>query len=91
VPVWREEAIEDLLAIVDYITQAADRLVAVDFGDRLFADAAKLDTMPSMGRKGRERGTREWVLHPNYIAIYRITKAGQVEILNIVPTRKLWS
>ena len=35
-----------------------------------------------MGRAGRVHGTRELVLHKNYLAIYR-AKGGDVEILRI--------
>ena len=42
----------------------------------------KLQTHPGMGKAGRVPGTRELVLHKNYIAIYRV-KGDDVEILRI--------
>ena len=39
----------------------------------------------SVGRAGRVFGTKELVLHPNYLAVYRI-KANQVQVLTILHT-----
>ena len=39
----------------------------------------------SVGRAGRVFGTKELVLHPNYLAVYRI-KADQVQVLTILHT-----
>ena len=39
----------------------------------------------SLGRAGRVFGTKELVLHPNYLAVYRI-KADQVQVLTILHT-----
>jgi len=40
-----------------------------------------------MYRPGRVPGTREAVVHPNYILIYRVT-ADAVEIVNLVHARQ---
>jgi toxin ParE1/3/4 len=42
----------------------------------------KLEVHPGMGRAGRVPGSRELVLHKNYIAIYRV-RDGDVEILRL--------
>jgi plasmid stabilization system protein ParE len=42
----------------------------------------KLQVRPGMGRPGRDPGTRELVLHKNYIAIYRV-RGDDVEILRL--------
>jgi toxin ParE1/3/4 len=42
----------------------------------------KLQFHPGMGRAGRVPGTRELVLHKNYIAIYRV-RGDDVEILSL--------
>ncbi len=42
----------------------------------------KLQSHPGMGRAGRVPGTRELVLHKNYIAIYRV-RGDDVEILRL--------
>jgi len=42
----------------------------------------RLQVHPGMGRAGRVPGTRELVLHKNYIAIYRV-RGDDVEILRL--------
>ena len=49
----------------------------------------RLQVHPGMGRAGRVPGTRELVLHKNYIAIYRV-RGDDVEILRLLhAARKL--
>jgi len=48
----------------------------------LQAAVAKLQTHPGMGRAGRVPGTRELVLHQNYIAIYRV-RGDKVKIFRL--------
>ena len=70
---WSDEAERDLVEILDFIAQqnpaAADRMQA------LFSQAVKnLRDHPLIYRKGRVSGTREIVVHPNYVLIYRIAR-----------------
>ena len=55
---------------------------ATTFVTALKASTERLQDFPGMGRAGRVPGTRELVLHKNYIAIYRV-KGGDVEVLRI--------
>ena len=55
---------------------------ALTFVAALKASTNRLHDFPGMGRAGRVPGTRELVLHKNYIAIYRV-KGGDVEVLRI--------
>ena len=55
---------------------------ATSFVLELQAAVTKLQTHPGMGRAGRVPGTRELVLHKNYIAIYRV-RGDDVEILRL--------
>ena len=84
--VWRESALGDLDAILDYIAQrdtaAADRLHT-----RIDRYANSLPAFPDKHRPGRVRATREAVVHPNYILVYRVT-AEAVEIVNLVHARR---
>jgi toxin ParE1/3/4 len=48
----------------------------------LQAAVTQLQARPGMGRAGRVPGTRELVLHKNYIAIYRV-RGDNVEILRL--------
>jgi plasmid stabilization system protein ParE len=49
--------------------------------------AERIAEHPYMYRSGRVPGTREAVVHPNYILIYTVT-ANAVEILNVMHTRR---
>lgn len=80
---WRPLARDDLLSIVRYIGQdSVER--AKRFGGELKAKTESLSLHPAMGRPGRIAGTRELVVHPNYIVFYRIQdEAKTVQVLRI--------
>ncbi len=84
--IWRERALEQLEAILAYIAErneaAARRLQAA-----IELCAEGLTDRPFMYRPGRIEGTREAVVHPNYILVYRVT-ADAVEIVNVVHARQ---
>ena len=79
---WTLEAIADRDAIFDYIE--ADNPAAALALDELFSEKAeRLTDHPKLGRPGRVDGTRELVVHENYILIYDI--AGDlVRILRVL-------
>ena len=79
---WSDEAERDLVEILDFIAQqnpaVADRMQA------LFSQAVKnLRDQPLIYREGRVSGTREIVVHPNYVLIYRIA-VDAVWIVNVL-------
>ena len=84
--VWRGSALDDLRQITSHIAErnvaAADRLQTA-----IEACAERLVAHPFMYRAGRTHGTREAVVHPNYIIVYRVT-AETVEIVNLVHARQ---
>lgn len=84
--VWRASALADLAQVIGYISNrdalAADRLLAA-----IEACAERLPDHPFLYRAGRIDGTREAVVHPNYILIYRVTTAA-VEIVALVHARQ---
>lgn len=83
--VWHAEARADLVAIIAYI---ADRNLSA--AERLHAaiehSAEQLPAHPYIHRSGRVAGTREAVVHPNYIVVYRVGDA--VEILAVLHARQ---
>lgn len=73
---------------MDHIAQDNPQ-AALDL-DELFEEKAdRLIEQPELYRAGRKRGTREMVVHPNYIVIYRI-KDDAVEILRVKHTAQKW-
>lgn len=64
-------------------------MAAIEMGDMLMQKAAQLDQHPKLGRTGRVTGTRELVVHPNYILIYRIV-GESVEVLRVKHAAQKW-
>ena len=86
---WTLEAIADRDAIFDYIE--VDNPAAALALDELFSEKAeRLTDHPKLGRPGRVDGTRELVVHENYILIYDI--AGDlVRILRVLHAARRWT
>lgn len=84
--VWLDEALRDLAEITSYI---ADRNPAAARSlNRLIVEQSDLlGEHPLLFRPGRVSGTREVVVHPNYVVVYRLT-ATTVEILNVLHSRQ---
>lgn len=84
--VWTDDATSDLFAILDYIgardIAAADRL-----NDLIQHAAGRLSRHPYIHRPGRLSGTREAVVHPNYLIVYRVGRDA-IEILAVVHARR---
>ncbi len=86
---WMPRAVVALSRIHEYI--AADNPAAADLlRDRavLFVETT-LVVHPAIGRPGRVEGTRESVIHPSYIIVYR-TKGEVIEILTIRHVAQKW-
>ena len=84
--IWRPKALDQLDLLVGYITErdeaAARRIEAL-----VHYSADTITSHPLAGRPGRVKGTREWVVHPNYLMIYRVTKT-QIVILRFLHARQ---
>lgn len=76
----------DLREIVDFVTErnaaAAERLRSM-----IEAAAERVAAHPYSCRAGRISGTRECVVHPNYILIYEV-HLDAVEIMSVVHSRR---
>lgn len=86
---WTPRALRSLANIYQHI--AADNLSAAD----LLRDRAlefveiKLVAHPLIGRPGRVAGTRESVVHRNYIIVYRVAE-NVIEILTLRHVAQKW-
>ena len=85
--VWLGAAAIDRRRIVRYIVkQSREPRVAVAFMDALLGKIDLLALGTVQFKPGRLAGTREYVVHPNYIVVYRVKEATkQVQII------RLWS
>ncbi len=83
---WSEEATTDLVEIVDYIEQR-NALAAHSLHAAIVQAAENLPHMPYLFRPGRVAGTREHVVHPNYIMVYQVG-ADVIDVLRVLHSRQ---
>ncbi|AMM18819.1 addiction module antitoxin (plasmid) [Burkholderia sp. PAMC 28687] len=83
---WRDQASADLEDILFYI---ADRNLsaAESLNEAIEQATSQLPQHPHLYRLGRVNGTREIVVHPNYIVVYRVTSTT-IEILAVMHSRQ---
>lgn len=62
---------------------------AVELDNSITQKAERLARHPAMGRPGRLPGTRELVVHSNYILLYAVTDDA-VRILRLLHARQRW-
>jgi len=88
--VWRPAARADRAAIMDTIAQ--DNPIAALEMDELIEDKTHaLADHPRRYKPGRMCGTREMVIHPNYIVVYQEDgKTGIVTILRVLHAARQW-
>jgi len=85
---WTRKALENLDAIAAYI--ALDNPArARSFVGEIKEKTTLLAQFPAIGRPGRVPGTRELVVHENYVVPYRV-KDGTVQILRVHHVARLW-
>lgn len=81
---WYPEAEMDLDEIVGYIFDH-NPSAALQIEDLILSAAQNLSSTPYIGRPGYSFGSRELVVHPNYMLVYRISEP-KVFIMAIVHT-----
>jgi toxin ParE1/3/4 len=83
---WKDEALDDLALIYVYIAQR-NPTAATKLRQTIVDAAEKLPSFPYLFRPGRLAGTREYVVHPNYILVYRVT-ARSIEIISVLHAKQ---
>lgn len=87
---WRPLAHNDLRGIIQYIA-SGNKQRAETFNKALRGKVARLAQFPELGRAGRISGTRELVVHPNYIVFYRVLDdTRMVQILRVKHAAQQW-
>ena len=86
--VWTRTASTDRKEIREYIAQA-DPVAALALDELISEKASSLVDHPGLGRPGRVTGTRELVVHQNYILIYD-TSADLVRLLRVLHAARQW-
>ena len=86
--IWAQEAMDDRDAIFDFVEE--NNQIAALALDELFTEkVSRLLDHPNLGRPGRIAGTREWVVHQNYIVIYDVT-GELLRVLRVVHAARRW-
>lgn len=85
---WEDDARAQFAVIIEYISvhnpNAAERL------SNMFDEALdRVCQFPHIGRPGRVAGTRELIVHPNYLAIYQVTPDA-IDVLRVLHARQLY-
>ncbi|HKT67879.1 MAG TPA: type II toxin-antitoxin system RelE/ParE family toxin [Terriglobales bacterium] len=83
---WRASARDDLTSIISYIAER-NPTAAADLLAQLEAAILPAAEHPYLYRLGRVPGTREVVVHPNYILVYRVG-ADSIEVVNVLHARQ---
>lgn len=85
---WTPEATQDRDDIYEHIE--LDNPVAALALDELFAEkAGRLVDHPGLGRPGRVAGTKELVMHQNYILVYDVA-GSLVRVLRVLHAARRW-
>jgi plasmid stabilization system protein ParE len=85
---WRPRAREDFDKLIEWI-ETDSPMAALEMDERVVEQTSALPENPELYRAGRLRGTREMVLTPNVILVYRIrTRLKIIEIVRIVGARQ---
>lgn len=85
---WTKRALAALVAIAAYIEQDTPRRAKALVGE-IRDKTEMLGEFPGMGRPGRVPGTRELVVHENYIVPYRV-RGTFVDIVTVHHVAKRW-
>ena len=88
--VWRPMALEDREAILEHIAQD-NPIAAIEIDDEIEAKSEQIRKHPTLYRAGRVRGTREAVVRPNYVLVYRVDDdAGEIVVLRVLHAAQQW-
>lgn len=86
--VWTRPAAADRREIRAYIAHD-NPSAALALDERFSEIAGCLIDHPLLGRVGRVAGTRELVVHPNYILVYDVI-ADSVRVLRVLHAARQW-
>ena len=85
---WRPLSLVDRDAIMEYIGQD-NPTAAIDLDLEFEAKAEDARRRPKLYKPGRMQGTREIVVRPNYVMVYRVT-GDLVEVLRVLHAAQKW-
>ena len=85
---WRPLALTDRDAIMDCIARD-NPSAAIDLDLEFEAKAENARMRPKLYKAGRVKGTREIVVRPNYVLVYRVV-GNVVDVLRVLHAAQQW-
>ena len=85
---WKTLAVADLMAIVNYISDDNPK-AAQALKEDIETKVSRLRDNPRLYRIGRVEGTREMVVHSNYLVVYA-EDPNTVTILRVLHAAQRW-
>lgn len=85
---WTKRALAALVAITAHIERDSP-MRAKTFVQEIRHKTEMLANFPAIGRPGRVSGTRELVVHENYIVPYRV-RGEHVDVITVQHVAKRW-
>ncbi|MEG8247196.1 type II toxin-antitoxin system RelE/ParE family toxin [Pseudomonas paracarnis] len=82
---WSPAARIELRQIIDYLSHR-NPAAALQLKRSIEASVLALSRRPHLYRPGRIGGTREMVVHPNYLVVYKVT--DNIRILSVLHARQ---
>ena len=82
---WTPAARAQLLQITNFISDR-NPVAALELNQAIEASVLALSRRPHLYRPGRVIGTREMVVHPNYLVVYQVTDS--VRVLSVLHARQ---
>ncbi|MBI6631358.1 type II toxin-antitoxin system RelE/ParE family toxin [Pseudomonas paralactis] len=82
---WSPAARVELRQIIDYLSHR-NPAAALQLKRSIEASVLALSRRPHIYRPGRIGGTREMVVHPNYLVVYKVT--DNIRILSVLHARQ---
>ena len=86
--VWHPLAMADRECIMNFIAREKP-LAALALDESFEAHADRIEANPHLYRPGRLAGTREAVVHPNYVMVYRI-EGETITLLRVLHAARRW-
>lgn len=83
---WLPKARNNLATILEYIAERNDAAASA-LQDDIERATTQLPQHPYLYRRGRVADTREIVVHPNYLVVYRVRPTA-IEVVAVLHTRQ---
>ena len=85
---WEADALLQYEVLIEFVRDRNEP-AAEALARRIDEGVERACHFPEIGRPGRVLGTRELIIHPNYIVVYQITETA-IDVLRLLHARQLY-